>query len=79
LGRSLEELDALPETELDIWRGFYDEQPFGMWRDDLRTGIIASTIANTVSSRTLAPADFMPFEKRPDEDFGDLIDGSVDV
>lgn len=79
MGRSLEELDALPETELDIWRDFYDEQPFGMWRDDLRTGIIASTVANTVSSRTLVPADFMPFEERPDEDFGDLIDGSVDV
>lgn len=35
-------------------------EPFGEYRDDLRAGIVASTIANVNSKRRYKPDDFMP-------------------
>lgn len=69
----------MPETELEIWQEYHAEQPFGEWREDLRMGIVASAVANTVSSKGLSPADFMPFEKRAEEDFSDFLDGAISV
>jgi len=59
----------MSESELMVWESFYKEQPFGLWRDDLRMSILASTVANTVSSKRFKPIDFMPFEKQQDEGF----------
>lgn len=47
------------------WRQYYQLEPFGEERADLRAGIVASTIANVNRdtkrrSKPFAPSDFMP-------------------
>jgi len=56
-------------TSLQVleWRAYYLIEPFGEKPKFLRTGIIASVIANVHRSkkdRTFAPEDFMPQEPR---------------
>ena len=55
-------LDEIPAPVFVEWMAFYDADPFGEERADLRAGIIASTIANVMggSKRRLQPLDFMP-------------------
>lgn len=50
-------------VELQEWLAFDRISPIGDDRDDLRAGIIASTVANAHRSRGKAfrPQDFMPF------------------
>lgn len=47
--------------EFVSWKAYYNLRPFGEVRDDLRSGIIASTIANcfTAKGKTFVPGDFM--------------------
>ncbi len=73
----MQELDQLPEAELNIWQSFYDEQPFGLIRDDLRAGIVAATVANTVVKKPMQAFDFMPFYGKPDEEENSLLEGVV--
>ncbi len=73
----MQELDQLPEAELNIWQSFYDEQPFGLIRDDLRAGIVAATVANTVVKKPMQAFDFMPFYGKPEEDENSLLEGVV--
>lgn len=52
------------------WLAYYEMDPFGRDRDDLRAGIIAATVANAAHGRkrrkTYKPKDFMPkFDRRP--------------
>lgn len=46
------------------WLAYYQVEPFGEERADLRAGIVASTIANvnrsSKSAKRFAPQDFMP-------------------
>ena len=44
------------------WQAFYDLEPFGEMRGDLRAGIVASTVANVMGDpkKPLSPSDFMP-------------------
>lgn len=44
------------------WQAFYDLEPFGDMRADLRAGIVASTVANVMGDpkKPLSPSDFMP-------------------
>lgn len=73
----MQELDQLPEAELNIWQSFYDEQPFGLIRDDLRAGIVAATVANTVVKKPMQAFDFMPFYGKPEEDENSLLEGVI--
>lgn len=73
----MQELDQLPEAELNIWQSFYDEQPFGLIRDDLRAGIVAATVANTVVKKPMQAFDFMPFYGKPEDDKNSLLEGVV--
>lgn len=77
LGKTLQELDQLPEAELDVWRSFYEEQPFGLLRDDIRLGIVAATVANTVVKKPMQAFDFMPFYGKPEEEENRLLEGVV--
>jgi len=46
---------------------FYQLEPFGDMRADLRSGVIASTFANAnraKHARAFSPEDFMPFVER---------------
>ncbi len=64
----LAEIDA---RELAEWEAFYNIDPFGEGRDDLRAGIICSTIhgmAGKIANKAMAPADFMPFLTKPERE-----------
>lgn len=57
----LREMDS---AELTEWQAFERlDGPLGPWRDDYRSGVIASTIANqyvTDKNKALTPQDFIP-------------------
>lgn len=70
-------LSAMPLRVLMDWMAYDAQDPIGERRDDLRAGIIASTVANSVMAvlnsfsktkrrRTFSPADFMPEFKKPE-------------
>lgn len=56
---------------------FYQEQPFGLWRADFQTGLIAATMANTVVKKPMQAFDFMPFYGKPEDDGNELLEGAV--
>ena len=84
LGKTLAELRAcLSYREFREWCWFYEIEPFGDQRADLRTGIVAATMKNSyahgVPPEQLAkPADFMPFIERPDAPLLDAPPAQVD-
>jgi hypothetical protein len=57
-------LAEMTAPELREWQEYYDLEPFGEERADLRMGILASLIANvnrsSKSSKTYTAKDFMP-------------------
>lgn len=58
--RAQTEIDA---AEFAEWRAYYELEPWGQERADLRAGIVASVIANTAPGRhgkAFMPVDFMP-------------------
>jgi len=57
----------MPATELTEWALFYEQHPFGEFRADLRSGIVASTIAQVNGNKNAKPSDFMPLLKRERE------------
>lgn len=64
-------LESIPSRLFLEWVAYDRIEPFGSWRDDLRTGIIASTVANCArtskSSKSFKPSDFIP-EFKPVEE-----------
>jgi len=53
----------MSSREFNEWIAFYNLDPFGMERDDLRSAIIAATVANVNRSseqEPLSPEEFMP-------------------
>lgn len=68
LGMTLRDIGRMDLREFNQWAAYYSLEPFGMERHDLNAGVVASTIANVMSSkgRRFQPADFMPrFGNRP--------------
>lgn len=60
-------LARVGSDELTEWMAFYQLEPFGEVRADLRSGVVAATFANahrTKDSRAFTPEDFMPFIER---------------
>ena len=41
LGKTLSEIDEMPESHFQEYMLFYEEQPFGLWREDYRTAQIS--------------------------------------
>ena len=52
-------LARISSRELSEWMAYYELEPWGEERADLRAGIIASAMANVWGAKT-KPADFMP-------------------
>ena len=71
LGKTVQELEqSLSSSEFTEWMAYFSLQPFGHYREDLRTGILASLIANIHKDKSRAnfkPRDFMPFVDNPDD------------
>lgn len=56
-------MSEMGSRELSEWMAYNEIEPFGPWRDDLRMGILAATVANTGFGRPDPPvqaADFIP-------------------
>jgi hypothetical protein len=51
----------MPATELAEWALLYRESPFGEFRADLRSGIVAAVVARTQGNASAKPSDFMPY------------------
>jgi hypothetical protein len=71
-------LAELTSPQIAEWMAYFQLEPFGERRADLRAGIIASTVANAhraKDSRPYKPQDFMPdFESgRTEDDAADLL------
>lgn len=73
MGRTVAELGAvLSYREFQEWCLFFQIEPWGEQRADLRAGIVASTIANyagrvrSEDAGAAAPQEFMPYVERPD-------------
>lgn len=55
----------MDSRELSEWMAYYELEPFGEERADLRAGIVASTVANSRmrgknDNKTYQPKDFLP-------------------
>lgn len=72
------EIEAMPEEHLAEYQLFYQEQPFGLWREDYRTAQIAYMLAvvNSKPDAQIEINDFMPFFNQKDEENED--DGVAD-
>ena len=75
MGRTLQELRAvLSYAEFQEWCLYYQVEPWGEDRSDLRAGIVASTIANYAGrqraddAEPARPVDYMPYLERPPAD-----------
>ncbi len=68
-------LSRIGSDELTEWMAFYQLEPFGDFRSDFRSGLLAATIANanrTKDAKAFTPEDFMPFvtgllDKQPEK------------
>lgn len=80
LGKTLQEIDQLPERELSEWEIFYQEQPFGLWREDYRTAQISHLLAaihRDPKQKATTLTDLMPFFNNKSGSENDEDDGSV--
>lgn len=73
MGKTLEEIEQMPEKHLQEYMLFYQEQPFGLWRDDYRTAQIAHLLAlihKDPKQKATTLDDLMPFfnENKASED-----------
>jgi hypothetical protein len=65
-------LDVMSYEQFRLWQKYHEIEPSGPYRDDLRAGVIASTIVNVnkkKSARPCQPGDFIydfpkAYEKR---------------
>lgn len=61
-------LAEIDSDELTEWMLIYRQDPWGGFRSDLQSGIVASTMANTMrgkGGRALSAKDFMPKFEQP--------------
>ena len=68
----------MPERELQEYELFYQEQPFGLWREDYRTAQISHLLAMINRDTKAKPpelSDFMPFYQESAVENGDEDDG----
>lgn len=77
LGKTLEEIEQMPERHLQEYQIFYQEQPFGLWREDYRSAQIAYILAliNRDPKKSLPKlSDFLPhFNKHNEADEDDGV------
>jgi hypothetical protein len=74
LGRTLDELrSSMSSQEFSLWTALYRDDQWGEARDDMRAGVVASTIANYAGkmrsehAEPAQPSDFMPSLAKPEE------------
>lgn len=78
MGKTLSEIEQMPERELQEYELFYQEQPFGLWREDYRTAQISHLLAMINRDPKAKPpelSDFMPFYQESAVENDDEDDG----
>lgn len=78
LGKTLEEIELMPERHFSEYMLFYREQPFGLWREDYRTAQISHLLAMINRDPKAKPpelSDFMPFYRESAVENDDEDDG----
>jgi hypothetical protein len=69
MGRTVDELQSvMSSAEFGEWVAYYSIEPFGERIDDLRTGTVASVVANVnrgKDTKPYMPLDFIPWAKEP--------------
>ncbi|WP_424585405.1 phage tail assembly protein T [Volucribacter amazonae] len=58
------EIEQMPESHLQEYQLFYQQQPFGLWREDYRTAQISHLLAMINSDPKKSSSklsEFMPF------------------
>jgi len=58
-------LARIGAAELTEWMAYYNLEPFGDTRADIRSAIVASTVANTARDAKRKPQPFEPREFMP--------------
>lgn len=64
MGKTLAEIEEMPESHFQEYMLFYEEQPFGLWREDYRTAQIShllATIHRNPKQKETTLSDLMPF------------------
>lgn len=78
LGKTLEEIEQMPERHFAEYQLFYQEQPFGLWREDYRHAQLSHLMAMiNRDPKGKAPelAEFMPFFNQFDSSEKEVDDG----
>lgn len=81
LGKTLEEIEQMPENHFSEYLLFYREQPFGLWREDYRTAQISHLLAMINRDPKAKPPellDFMPFYKESAVENDEEDDGTAE-
>ncbi|MCK9061029.1 DUF4035 domain-containing protein [Haemophilus influenzae] len=79
LGKTLSEIDEMPESHFQEYMLFYEEQPFGLWREDYRTTQISHLLASIhrdPKQKATTLSDLMPFFNKKNGDEEEEDDGS---
>lgn len=79
MGKTLAEIEEMPESHFQEYMLFYNEQPFGLWREDYRTAQISHLLASIhrdPKQKATTLSDVMPFfAEKSDSKSGDDDDG----
>ena len=81
MSKTLEEIEQMPESHFREYQLFYQEQPFGLWREDYRTAQISHLLAMINRDPKAKPpelSDFMPFYKESTVENDDEDDGTAE-
>lgn len=77
LGKTLEELRAMPESDFRLYQAYYAKQPFGNWRSDFNAARVAQAMAGGKLQ------DLMPFwfdsEESANDAFEELFAGAIEI
>lgn len=82
LGKTLEEIRLMPEDDFQEYMRFYDEQPFGLWREDWRHAQIVSAVSAGQLKKPIPPSEAMPFYHQNNvqqEQLDDLLGGAKEL
>ncbi|WP_386696683.1 DUF4035 domain-containing protein [Lonepinella sp. MS14436] len=80
MGKTLSEIEQLSERELGEYELFYQQQPFGLWREDYRTAQIAHILAlinRDPKQETPTIHEFMPYFNQAKNSEQEEDDGSL--
>ncbi|CDF99861.1 Putative uncharacterized protein [Avibacterium paragallinarum JF4211] len=79
MGKTLVEIETMPESHFQEYMLFYEEQPFGLWREDYRTAQISHLLAaihRDPKQKATTLNELMPFFIERNVEDGSDDDGS---